>query len=136
MQQADCNRFDVERAELVEQAIEFGLRQGFDDAAAHVEPLIDFQPLVFGHQRLRDFKVQVIQVVADFTRDGQHVARALRDDQTRARALTLDQRVGDERRAVHDVIDVALTVAPCRGDLLQQVNHHGGHRFARIVRCR
>ena len=134
MQQTHRDRFDAEPGQAVEQLLDAGRVERLDDVALHVEPLVGLEALVLGDQRLRDLEIEVVQVVAQLARDGEHVPGALGYDQTCARALAFDQRVGNQCRAVHDFRYVGFHRTARGSDLLEQVGHHGSNRLARIVR--
>ena len=59
------------------------------------------------HERLRLFQEQVIQIVAHLPPHLEAVAEAARGDEADLRALALDDDIGDERGAVHDLADIA-----------------------------
>ena len=68
-----------------------------------VQPLRHRQPQMPRHQRLRQHDIQVVLVVPALIAHRQHIAKSLRRHQRRPRALTLDDRIGRQRRAVdHD----------------------------------
>src|SRR4051794_22655912 len=64
-----------------------------------------------GHQRSRQLDQQVVELVPVFAAHLQYVAEPGGREQRGARALALDQRVRDESRAVHELLDVARVQA-------------------------
>ena len=72
----------------------------------HVDALRHGEPEGARHQRLRLLDGEVILVVAALGRDIERVAKAVGGDQRGARAAPLDDRVGGERRAVDERVDV------------------------------
>ncbi len=58
------------------------------------------------HERVGELQEQVVDVVALLGAHLEDVAEAARGDQAEARAAALDQGVGDQGGAVHDVADV------------------------------
>ena len=107
VEQADRDRLDAvgdepgnhpSRARLVE------VTQG---GAVGEQALIDLAPEVTGHQWRRWIDEDVVHVVAALAPDLERVAEACRGEQSRPRALALDQRVGRERGAMDGRVHVA-----------------------------
>ena len=89
-----------------------GIERGQHVAVA-VHAFRHFEAVAARHQRVGELQEQVVDVVALLGAHLQDVAEALRGDQAEARAAALDQGVGDQRGAVHDVADVGeRQVAP------------------------
>ena len=72
------------------------------DGAVRAQALPNFQPEVARHERLRLRGVQVVQLELALAADLERVAEALGGDEPGHGAATLDQRVGEQRRRVHD----------------------------------
>src|SRR5207253_7861340 len=78
-----------------------------NDATVAVEALADLQPVAPRHQRVGETQEQVVDVVALLRAHFERVTEALRGEQAEPRATAFDDRVGDQRRAVNDLGDVA-----------------------------
>ena len=74
--------------------------------AVAIHALRHFEAVAARHERVGELQEQVVDVVALLGAHLEDVAEAARGDQAEARAAALDQGVGDERGAVHDVADV------------------------------
>ena len=61
------------------------------------------------HQGLGEFDEQIVQVVAKLGAGFERIAKAARGEQSRACALSLDDGVGRQGRAVHDGADGVVT---------------------------
>ena len=130
MKEADGDGRNVELAEAARGSPDGRLVEGQLDAAveAHALRHLDAQPA--RHQRRRILDAQVEQVVAALEAHIENVAEARRRQHAGDGAAALDHRVGDERRAMHDIADVA------DGDALlaQQGLDAGDDRLGGIVR--
>ena len=81
----------------------YGLHvQGSDHLAIHVDAFGGLGPQLPGNKRLGHLLVQVVEVEALLAADLDDVREPLCGDEARARALSLDQRVGDEGGGVND----------------------------------
>ena len=106
MQEADRDRLDAvihEPAQRGAHRVEVERR---DTRPSRSIALADLQPVAARDQRLGKAEEQVVDVVALLGPHLEHVAEALRREQAEPRAAPLDQRIGDERRAVHDLADI------------------------------
>ena len=77
------------------------------DAAVGAHALAHAEPPIARHQRLGRRLAQVVAVVLEPLAHLEDVAVALGRQQPDARALALEQRVGRDRRAVHDALGLA-----------------------------
>ena len=106
VQERDRDRLDARAGELARQprdVLDVDLlldRPVGERALRHVEAQ------VARHERPRQIDVEVVDLVAALACDLDRVAVTVGREQRRARALALDDRVGDEGRAVHDPRDV------------------------------
>ena len=106
VQEADGDRLDALRAQAQRGGAHFGGIQRGQNVAVAVQPFGHFQAVAAGHQRFGELQEQVVDVVALLGAHLQDVAEAARGDQAEPGAGALDQRVGDQRGAVHRVADV------------------------------
>jgi hypothetical protein len=134
MQQTDSQCFDVQIADCFHHSEDLGFRRRCDNHAFCIKALVEFDAVLLRDERARDFEVEIVQLVADLARDGEHVACSFGHDEPRACAFSFDQGVGDERRAVYEFSDGRMPSAICRGHLLEQVSDHRCHRYPRVMR--
>ncbi len=78
-----------------------------DDLAVRRHPLHHLAPPPARHQRRRHLDREVVQLVFAFAADLRNVGEAGGGQQPGGGALALDQRVGEQRRRVHDAADLA-----------------------------
>ena len=107
MQEADRDRGDAEFAEPARGRLHRGLVERQLDAAVEAHALRHLEAQPPRHQRRRILDAQVEQVVAALEAHIEDVAEARGRQHAGHGAAALDHGVGDERRAVHDVADVA-----------------------------
>ncbi len=69
-------------------------------------PLVDFEPEIAWHQWGRMLEVQIVEIVPVLTGNLERVPKTFRRDQRGHRALTFDERVGHQRCAMHDLVDL------------------------------
>ena len=133
MQERDRNRLDaVALDHLPRRRHHCGLVQRHEHLPLEIHTLPDFAAPIAWHERRRRFEKQIVEVVTCFAPHLDHIAKALGGDQADGRAGPLDHRVGDQRGAVHD----AVQIGGVEIRLLQQAIDAGDDRLARIVRCR
>ena len=106
MQQADGDALHLFAQQQRHQGAHRVFIQGAQDVALVVQPLRHRQAQVPWDQRLGQHDVKVVLVVAALVAHRQHVAETLGGDQRGAGALALDQRVGRQRRAMHQDGDI------------------------------
>ena len=134
MQKAHTDRLNIQPGQRIHQPVQFCPRQRLHHLTFYVHAFSSFKAFGCRHQRLRDFQIEVVKLIADFATDGQHITRALRHDQPGLGTFALDQRVGHQRSAVNDLgYRRSCTCARC-GHLPQEINHHRGYRFTWITR--
>ena len=102
VEEADRDRLRARLAQRARRAAHRLLVERRDDGAVAVDALRHFEPAASRHQRVGEGEEQVVDVVALLGAGFEHVAEPGRGDQPELRALALDQRIGDERGAVHD----------------------------------
>ncbi len=105
--QAHRDRLDIVGHQLLHRAQHRHLVERLDDATVGSDALGDLEPARTAHQRLGEGQEQVIDVVALLDADLEHVAETLGRDEADRRALALDDGVGDQRRAVNDLVEIA-----------------------------
>jgi hypothetical protein len=106
------------------------------------DALVDFAPQRARNQRLGELEEQIVDVVALLLPHFEDVAEAFRGQQSNPGAAALDDRIGDERGAVHDVTDRS-EVEPGACDQLHQPRQRaasgivrGGQAFVQPNRSR
>ncbi len=72
------------------------------DRAVGVGPLVDLEPQMTRHERLRHLQEDVVQVVAVLAADLVAIAKAAGGEQRGGRALAFDDGVGHQRGAMDD----------------------------------
>jgi len=103
VQEADRHCVDAKPGDLLRDPCHLVFVQRRSDRAIGIDALAQFDTVMVRHERLRNFEIEIVQFVADLACDRQHVARALRYDESGARAFSLDEGVGNERRPVHEL---------------------------------
>ncbi len=106
VQERDRDGLDARVRELARQPRDVREIDLLLDRAVGERALGHVEAQVPGHERPRQVDVEVVDLVAALARDLDRVAVAVRRQQRGRRALALDDRVRDERRAVHDARDV------------------------------
>ncbi len=98
------------------------------DLASRPEPLADLVPEPARNERLRALVLDVVEDGDPETSHLEDVAEALRRDQRRPRAATLEDRVRGDGRGVHDAGDLGPVDAA-----LGEQRHRSGHDAAGVV---
>jgi hypothetical protein len=119
MQEADRDRLDPVIDQPAHRGAHLVRVEPRDHAAVAVHPLADLEPVAPRHQRIGKAEEQVVDVVTLLGAHFEAVAEALRGQQPEPGATPLDDRVGDQRRAVHDLGDVTERDAGLPGQLAQ-----------------
>jgi len=101
-----------------------------DDLAVAVDALGDLQAAAAGDQGFGVLQEQVVNIVALLGAHFDDVAKSGGCDQAELRAAALDQRVGDQGGAVHDLADIRKLQAG-RGDDLGQALQRADGRVLR-----
>jgi hypothetical protein len=104
MQETDGEALDPLALQELNLLTQRGLIEWHQHLAGIVQPFRHRDAPAAAHQRLRQFDVQVVLVVAGLIGQGEDVAEALRRDQRRLRALALNDRIRRERGAVDDEV--------------------------------
>ena len=107
VQQADRDRLDTLRDQLADDPPRAVLVERLAHRAVGQQPFAHLAAQVSRHEGRRRIDEQVVHVVATLVANLERVPEALGGEERRARALALDERVGGERRAVHDRADGA-----------------------------
>ena len=125
-EQAHGDGLDVVALDEVHDVVHVLEAQRLDHPALGVHALADLEAQVAGHEDGGPVLEQVVEARARRAAQLEHVAQAARRDERRARALALEQRVGDDRRRVGEERDVARgdTAARERGG--ERVQHAAG----------
>ncbi len=103
MQKAHRNGLDTEVAQAARGRLDARLVEGGLDRAVEAHALGDLDAQAARHQRRRIGDAEVEQVVAALETHIHDVGEAGRAEHSRGRPLALDDGIGDECRAVHDV---------------------------------
>ncbi len=80
-QQRDRDGLDVEPAQFLDRAVELLLAERRQHLTAGIEPLSDLDTVLRLDQRLRQFDVEIIDVVAPLTADIERIAHAAGGDE-------------------------------------------------------
>ena len=131
MEQTHRDGLDVGRANVVGQAVDRGPGRLLDDDALGGRALLDLERERPRNRRLGELDLQVIHVVPVLVANQQRVGEALVRDERGPGRLALDQRVGDERRRVHDR---GADVARRDSSLDERSGHAALHSFERPAR--
>ncbi len=99
------------------------------DAAVGFHPLGHLAAQIPRHQRLRLGDVEVVQLELPLAPDLERVAEPRGRDEPGDGALALDERIGEERRGVHDAREVPRLEMP----VCEDRRHPRGHRAHGIV---
>ncbi len=108
MDEADRHRAKAPGRDPVGQGLQRGLVQGRQLLPLRADPARDGEAVLARDQGRRQPQVQVVLVEAAFGPHLDHVAEALGRDEGRARAAPLDQRIGGQRGAVDDDVQIAV----------------------------
>ena len=100
--------------------------------AVRAHPFLRFTTPGALHQRLRHLDEKIVELIFALARDLQHIAEARRGEQPGFRAFALDQRIGEQRRGMHDAADLLRRGAR----LLQHAPRALQGPAGRIVGCR
>ena len=115
VQEHERDRNDPGGAQHIDLAQELRLVERLGDAAVGPHPLADIEPQVARHERRRVFDADIVEIVFALAADLEHVAKSGSDQQPGCSAFALDQRVGEQRRRMHDAADAAR-VEPAFGE--------------------
>jgi hypothetical protein len=107
VEETDGHRLDACCPQALDRSLHAGRIHRLQDLARGIRPLADAEAQAAAHDGLGHAHLQVVEVVSVLAPDLQHVLEPRGGEERRARARELDDRVGDERGAVHDVGDVA-----------------------------
>ena len=130
MQEADRDRLDsVIHEPAHRRAHRIGI-EPCDHAAVAIDALADLQPVPARHERFREAEEKIVDVVTLLGAHFEAVAETLRGQQSEPRAAPLDDRIGDQRGAVHDLADVAERDAGLP-DQLAEALERGNRRVLR-----
>ena len=129
VEEHDGDRRDAGADELLRARLDLPRIELRHHGAVGAHALSHLEAQVARHERLRLFDVDVVEVELPLAADLERVGEARRRDQSGRGTLPLDERIGEERRRVHDAGDVGgidRAVPEQGGDA-------GGHGAGRIV---
>ena len=104
--EADRDGFIALGLQALRQPLQRGLVERFDFAPFGVDAPRHGKAILTRDQRRGQFDVEIILLEAALGPHFDDVAKTLGRDQRRARAAPLDQRIGGQRRAMNDKIDL------------------------------
>ena len=130
VEEANRHRLDPFRQQRAQRRADGGFVQSDDDIAVAVHSLGHFQAEVARDQWFGKAEEQVVDVVALLRAHLEHVAEPGGSEQAELGPLALDDRVGDERGAVHDFAYVGERDVGHCDQLLQSVES-GDRRIMR-----
>ncbi len=99
-QQADGDGINFRFPEPPHQRRQFCFIDRFDDFAGRRHASTQAETKIIGHERRRSHRVQVVEFRPRLPPDDEHIFKAARGDQRRARAAPLEQRIGADGCAV------------------------------------
>jgi hypothetical protein len=123
VQQADRNRLHARIAQCPDRGARRGFVERRADAAIRHQPFRHLEPEAARHQRVGAAHEEVVGVVPQLRADLLHVPKTLRGQEAGRDPAALDQRIGDQRRAVDDVAHLGRRDAVA----LQQAAHAFQH---------
>ena len=106
VEEADRDRLDALRRQPLRDRAHLVRIERRQHVAVAIHALGDFQAVAAGDQRIGKLQEQIVDVVALLRAHLENITEAARGDQSKPGAVSLDQRVGDQRRAMHDVADL------------------------------
>ena len=109
MDQRDGHRLALFLGDLLRHLLDRAFIEGQTDLAFNVDALGHREAQPPRHQHLRLLDRQVVLVKAALVGNFDDVSKAVGRDQRRLGALALDDGVGRERRAVHDLLEIGKT---------------------------
>jgi hypothetical protein len=107
VQEGDCDALDLQFTQFGRECAHRRFVEREADGAVRVDALGHGEAQTARRQRPRLIDGEVVLVVAALGADIEHVAKAVGRDQRRLGAAALDDRVGRERGAVNEDVDVA-----------------------------
>src|SRR5262249_28435498 len=103
VEEANGERFDLLRGERVERAVDRSEVERHTDRAVRQYAMRLLEAELPAHEGTRLGGGQIVERRPPLPGDVEEIAEAARGDETRARAVPLEQRVGGDGRAVRDV---------------------------------
>ena len=119
------------RSSSIRDAFDVILFERDQDLAVRVDPFANFVAQIARYQRLRLLPLDVVELRHAHTSQLEHVPKARGRYQCRSCSLLLENRVGRDRCAVNQLLDVVELDAR----LLNQTPQPIDDRAAEIVRC-
>jgi hypothetical protein len=129
VQEAHCHGLDLLRGERLDRARHAGLIEREENLALRINPLAHRQAQPPGDQRRRQVDIDVVLLEPIFVPDLEHIAEPFGGEKGSSGALALDQRIGGERRPMHDQPDLAGLDSRLGCDRAQSSEHA---RFRRL----
>ena len=105
VEEADGDRTDLRRSELIGNRVDGGEVERGDDLALVVAALAHLEAQMPRHEWLLLAEPQVVDVGAIGAADGENVAAPLGGDECGLRAVALGEGIDHHRGAVHEVVD-------------------------------
>ncbi len=106
--------------------------QAEQDLAVGVNPFGNLQAATTWNEGRRHFQEQIVEIVACFAADLDRIAKALGCEQADGGPRAFDDRIGDQRRSVHQTVQVGRFQLR----LPQDTGDPGDDRSAGVVRRR
>ena len=129
-QERHGDRLQSRLADRLDQRRQFVLGERRHHLALRIDPFGDLEPPAPRHQHRRRVLQQIVKIGARRTAQFQDVAHAARRDEAGARALVLQQRVGDHRGGMRQQRHIGRIDAVGIQTLADAVDH----RLAEILR--
>ncbi len=123
MDERDSHGIDACCANLFRDLDDRGFVDGLQYFAGWADALRHLETPVPGYEGLGHLHEEVVGVVAPLRADFEYVPEARRRYKGHSCAAALDDRVGDQRRAVNDLSNVSGFCVVVREDLAQAFEH-------------
>ena len=138
VKKADSNSLNAATDQPLRRLANLIDTDGAKNVAPSIDPLVNADPERSRRDWFRPSQEQIVEVIADLPTHLDDVTKALRRDQSNLCALTLDDRVGDECRTVHDrpnILDGFLGIDQKAITTLKNSRCLGRPAWSAVCRC-
>lgn len=123
VQEGDRHALDLQLTQFWRECTDSSFVQREADGAVRIDALGHGKAQAARCQRLRLVDAEIVLVIAALGADIEHVAKAVGRDQRCPGAAALDDRVGRQRRAVNEDVDVADMCTCVRENETHSIQH-------------